>query len=74
MSTGKPDQPSSGQNQVVGFVFIFNSILIFVFTLVISLGEISDGTFLLCLILLAIGTHLSLSKDKIDHNGGINES
>jgi hypothetical protein len=75
MSTEKPDQPIPGQNQVVGLVFICNSILIFIFSFVISLGKsISDGTLMLCLIFLAIGTHLSLSEDTASKDGDDRES
>jgi hypothetical protein len=65
------DKTTSNQNQIVGFVFIFNAILIFAISFVLSLGNsISDGTLMLCMIFFAIGTHLTLSENKSHKEGG----
>ncbi len=69
----KQKNSSQKQNQILGFVFIANSILIFVFSYLITLGNsISDGTAMFCLILFSIGTILSLSDE--EKLGGENES
>lgn len=68
-------QTKQGQNQLLGLVFILNSILIFVCSYGLTLGRsVTDGTAMLCLIFLAIGVILSFSEDKDSETGRQDES
>ncbi len=69
------DKTTSKQNQIIGFVFIFNAILIFAVSFILSLGKsISDGTLMLCMIFFAIGIHLTLTENKAHKEGEEHES